>query len=265
MHRRIGDRDQGLGLEAVVGFFDRVFLRQRLIDLSERAFVHEGEMRVVEGVFHQPQRGRVPFFIELRNPPVGRIVLLLGVEDRRQRLVERDPGVAVPRGAVIGRRREVRYLLLDGKLRHVHQLAGAVVGPAVIAADDLAVVHPALRQLGGAVTASVLQGRRIAVLVEEHDDVLAEQAEWFRPVLKVLQRDDRIPEPPQHLLLGREHRVVSGKIQVSFSTALSCHEPSASFDRPTISRNSIMPATVIRNSAANMRGISSWKPACRIS
>src|SRR5262245_23823880 len=41
----------------------------------------------------------------------------------------------------------------------------------------------------------------------------------------------------------------------SAPTSLSCHAPSASFDRPTMMVNRPTPASVMRNSAANMRGI----------
>ena len=74
LHRRIGDRDERLGLEAVVGLLDLVFLRQRLVELAERALVDEGKMRVVEGVLHQAERRRVPHFVELRDAPEARIV-----------------------------------------------------------------------------------------------------------------------------------------------------------------------------------------------
>ncbi len=52
---------------------------------------------------------------------------------------------------------------------------------------------------------------------------------------------------------------------VSAATSLSCHWPSASFESPTMMENSPTPASVMRKSAANMRGMSSWNPDCRIS
>ena len=52
---------------------------------------------------------------------------------------------------------------------------------------------------------------------------------------------------------------------VSAATSLSCHWPSASLDKPIITANRPTPASVMRKSAANMRGMSSWKPDCRIS
>ena len=95
-HRRIADRDDGLGVEAVIGLGDFVFLRLGLIDVAERALMHEGEMRIVEGVLHQPQRracstcrrtdgsGDTPASSSCGN--VGNIA---------QGLVERDPDIAV--------------------------------------------------------------------------------------------------------------------------------------------------------------------------
>jgi hypothetical protein len=58
--------------------------------------------------------------------------------------------------------------------------------------------------------AAVLQRGGLAVLVEEQDDVLTEQTERLGAVLEVVDRDDRIPEPAQDILLGGEHRYFSG-------------------------------------------------------
>src|SRR6266851_5394570 len=51
----------------------------------------------------------------------------------------------------------------------------------------------------------------------------------------------------------------------SAPTSLSCHAPSATLERATISVNRPTPASVMSNMAANMRGMSSAKPACMIS
>src|SRR6516225_8236767 len=111
--------------------------------------------------------------------------------------------------------------------------------------------------------AAVFQCRGLTVRAEKQHDVLAEQTKRLRTILEIVERNDRVPEPAQDFLLRRQHPVSSERIvfvgyQASLSTTLSCHAPSASFDRPTITRNRAMPAAVIRNSAANMRGISSW-------
>jgi hypothetical protein len=57
-------------------------------------------------------------------------------------------------------------------LRDVHEFALTVVFLAVIAADDMAFLDPAFRQFGGAMAATVLERRRLALLVEKEDDVL---------------------------------------------------------------------------------------------
>jgi hypothetical protein len=63
--------------------------------------------------------------------------------------------------------------LLERKLRDHHELAVAVVFPAVIAADDVAVVAPPLRQLCRAVTATILERGGLALGVEEQHDRLS--------------------------------------------------------------------------------------------
>ena len=55
------------------------------------------------------------------------------------RLAEPDPDIAVARLGVERPGPRVRDRLLERKLRDIHQLAGAVIFPAVIAADDIAV------------------------------------------------------------------------------------------------------------------------------
>src|SRR5262249_7657917 len=52
---------------------------------------------------------------------------------------------------------------------------------------------------------------------------------------------------------------------VSAPISLSCHSPSASLESPIMVANSATPASVMRKSAANMRGMSSWNPDCSIS
>ena len=89
--------------------------------------MNEGEVRVVERVFHHPQRGRIPSIIELMDAPVGGIAILRQVGDRKQRLLERDPDVAVARVAVERLYPRVGKRLIGRKLRNPHQLAGAIV------------------------------------------------------------------------------------------------------------------------------------------
>ena len=54
----------------------------------------------------------------------------------------------------------------------------------MVAADDLAVFAEAFRQLGGAVAAAVGERGRLALGVEAQHDVLAEQGERLRAVLR---------------------------------------------------------------------------------
>src|SRR5438876_475354 len=70
-----------------------------------------------------------------------------------------------------------RDALLRLVLRDAHAGAIAVVGPAVVAADDVAGLAESLRELGGAVAAAVLQRRGLALRIEPQHDVLAEQRE----------------------------------------------------------------------------------------
>ena len=53
--------------------------------------------------------------------------------------------------------------------------------------------------------AAVLQGRRLALLVEEQDDVLAEQLERLRPVLEGIELLGGVPEATEDFLLGGQH------------------------------------------------------------
>src|SRR3974377_891021 len=54
-----------------------------------------------------------------------------------------------------------------------------------------------------------------------------------------------------------------GRSHASAPTSLSCHPPSASLERPTMSVNKATPASVMSSMAANIRGISRANPACR--
>src|SRR5262249_54404929 len=131
--------------------------------------------------------------------------LLRDLGNAGERLVEADPGIAVAPSAVIGAHGDARQRLVGSHLRNLEQHAGAVIGPAVVAADDVALVGPALRQLRGAVAAAVLQGRRLALIVEEQDDVLAEQLERLRPILEGVELLGRVPEATEDFLLGGQH------------------------------------------------------------
>ena len=71
-----------------------------------------------------------------------------------------------------------------------------------------------------------------------------------------------------HRLAGKagEDRAAASSDQHALTLRLRsrsrANPPSASRDSQTMATNSTTPVTVISNSAANSRGMSSWKPAC---
>jgi hypothetical protein len=71
--------------------------------------------------------------------------------------------------------------LLEWELRDVHELARAIVFPAVIAAYDIAAPDPAFGQFGRPVAAAVLQGRRFAGGIDKDDDVLPKMRKGLGP------------------------------------------------------------------------------------
>ena len=156
--RRVEDRHARFGLEAVVGLDQFVGLRHRALRVAEGAEVHEREMRVVERVLHHAHRACLPLLVKLEDAAVVGPAVFGEVGDRAQRVIERHPHVAVLLLAMKGRHLGAgRNLFAVGELRNVHAATAAVVRPAVVAADDPAVDHVALRQLRGAVAAAVAQ------------------------------------------------------------------------------------------------------------
>ena len=172
---------------------------------AEGAAVDEVDVRVVEGVLHQAQPRAAPHFVELLDAPEPRVVPFLDVRDvEKRRGVEADPDVAVALGG--GKARYARpFGSVSRNLRDPQHPAGMVVGPAVVAADDLAALAVAARELGGAVAAAVLQRGGLAGLVEEEHELLAEELEGLGAVGQVGQGHHGVPEAPQDLLLGGEH------------------------------------------------------------
>src|SRR3984957_20070457 len=211
----IADRDDRLGIKAVIGLGDLVFLGLGLIDIAERALVDEGEVRIVERILHQAERGRVPFFVKLVDAAIARRAVFGNVGNVAQGLIECDPDIAIAGLGAERARLRVGDRLLERKLRDHHQLAIAVIFPAVIAADDVAIVAPALREFRGAVTAAILERGRFALGIEKQHDRLAQQRERLGPVLEMLDRHQRIPETAQHGLLGIEHGVPSAFVQAA--------------------------------------------------
>ena len=203
--RRIVDGDDGFGAEAVIGLNELVFFRLGLAQQAERRLVDKGEMRIVERVFHHSQRRRIPSIVELVDAPIGGITVLRQVRNGKQRLLEGHPHVAVARIAVESLHSRVRKRLFGSELRNPHELSGAVVGPPMIAARDVAIPAPAFRQLGGAMAATVGQRGRIALTVEEQDDLLAQQRERFWSIVKLVDRQGGVPEAAEDFLFGAEH------------------------------------------------------------
>ncbi len=162
-------------------------------------------MGVVERILHQPQCCGVPLIIELVDHPVTRAVIFRDFRDVIQRLVERDPDVAI---AGLGSKRTrlcVRNRLLKWKLRNHHQLAVAVIFPSVITANDVTVVAPTLGELRGTVTAAVFERGRFALAVKEQHDRFPEKRERPRAVLEVIDGHDRVPKSTKYGLFGIEH------------------------------------------------------------
>jgi hypothetical protein len=201
----VDDGDLGLEFEALrrLDHVDR--RRFGLCDIPEGVAVDEGDMRVVERVLHQPQSGAVPDLVELVDAPEARKIRLLERRDIGQRLAETHPYMVVADLGAEARHLEVHLARRILGLRHLDAGAGRIIRPAVVAADDRTLVEKPARQLGGAVTAAVRQGRRLASLVEPHHDVLAQQTERLRAVLEQGDRHDGVPEPPQHRLASDEH------------------------------------------------------------
>ena len=85
----------------------------------------------------------------------------------------------------------------------------AVVGPAVIAASQLAVLAPAFAELGGAMEATVGERRRRAVGVEKQHELFAEQGKRLWAARERVESLGRIPETAQDFLAGCQHGVGS--------------------------------------------------------
>ena len=189
---RVQNVHDGGGVEAVIRLHQLVHLRLGLRRVAERRLVHEGEMGVVERVLHHTQRRGLPGLVELEDTPERRVAVFRDVEQVFQRLFQGDPGVAVARGAPERLHAQRRQRLVGLVLRDADQCSGAVIGPAVVAADDAAGFAPALGELGGAVAAAVPQRTRRSRLVEEQHDVDAHEAERLWPGLEFMHWHDGV-------------------------------------------------------------------------
>src|SRR5260370_22349517 len=107
-------------------------------------------MGVVETVLHDAQPRRLPGFVELEDAAIGRVVVLREVGDVAQRLLERHPHHAMAFAAAERLDGDALAGIAAWPLRDAHASPVAGIGPAVIGADDVAAIEPALAELGGA-------------------------------------------------------------------------------------------------------------------
>jgi hypothetical protein len=84
-------------------------------------------------------------------------------------------------GAAKGFDSDVLARIAARPLRNAHALAVAGIGPAVIGADNVAGIEPALAEPGGAMAAAVDQRRGLAGGIAEQHEVGAEQGEGRGP------------------------------------------------------------------------------------
>ncbi|MNV63886.1 hypothetical protein D3C71_1565060 [compost metagenome] len=78
----VADRHAGLGFEAIIGFAKLVTGRLRLVEQAEIGLVHEGKVRVVEGILHDPQRAGLPLFVKLEDASVTGGAVFRELRDR---------------------------------------------------------------------------------------------------------------------------------------------------------------------------------------
>ena len=136
--------NHGVRLEPVIGFGHLVPLGYGLGHVAKGALVDEGEMRVVERVFHEAQRRTVPHFVKLLDTAETGIGVFRNFRNVSQRLAQAHPNVAIARLAVERVHPEIRGRLPFLLLRNERDLTGPVIAPAVITADDFALVAPTL-------------------------------------------------------------------------------------------------------------------------
>ena len=195
----------GLRLEPIVRLDDLVFLRFGPIHIAKSALMHESEMGVVEGIFHQTQGRGVPLVIELMDLAIAGRHSLRHIRNVGQRLIKRHPDIAIALLRMIGRRAALGQRLSRRKLRDGGELAGGVIGPAVIGADDMTILDPALGEFRRAVAAAIRQRCGLVVRAKEHHDILAQKREGLRPIAQGLHGNGRVPELAENRLACAEH------------------------------------------------------------
>ena len=179
---RVVHRHDRLGVETPVGGPELVLRGLGLIELAEGALVHKRKMRVVEGVFHEAHAAALPELVELVDTAELRVRAFGHARDVGERLLECHPGVAVTLLAAEGIHLRAGGNHRLGALRDAHATAGAVEGPAVVAADEAPVLAKAFRQPRGAVAAAVAHRGGFALGVQPQDDLLSEKGERLRAV-----------------------------------------------------------------------------------
>ena len=163
-------------------------------------------------------------------------MLLGGVEDWRKRLVERDPGVTVTRLAMIGRRRVACDLLL----------ASAIAGLRRPCRCDHRSSHDSRRRAfhrctslwtaWSTMAAAILQRRGLSIAAQEtarcprRAGETASAAGESSSGTTAYQNRRKTFCFVVSMIVLRIRFLPQHDRQVSRSTALSCHEPSASFD-----------------------------------
>ena len=184
----------------------------RPLHVAEGLAMHEGDMRGIERVFHEAQRADRPRLIELVDFAELRIVRLGKVRNARQRLVERHPDIAIALGdAEGGNPNALGDIFGIRTLRNPHAHPILAIGPAVVAANQPAVLEEAERQLRGAVAAAVPKTGDFAIRAAPQHDVGAHEGEGKRLVAETRERHHRVPEPAQHGLLGRQHGLIPSR------------------------------------------------------
>src|SRR5262249_38229882 len=155
------------GVESPCGGPQRISRGGGLVALAEGARVHKREVRVIERVLQKPQARALPDLVELVDAPELWVLGFRNVGQWEQGVLEGHPGIAVVRRAAVGGHLRVRRYRLGVGLRDTDAVAGPVVGPAVIAADEEALGRRAFGEASGAMAAAVRERGWLALGIEK--------------------------------------------------------------------------------------------------